>query len=84
MMQVIVYQLEVGRVAILTPAPGIGLTVLEVGQKDVPAGLPFWIVDADTIPEDREFRDAWELDVESMGAPSGIGGTYKPKQEQPE
>ena len=45
-----------------------------IAAKDVPQGVPFWIVGADTIPTDRTFRDAWELDVVSMGEPSGFGG----------
>lgn len=31
-----------------------------VAAKDVPAGVPFKIVDAEDIPADRTFRDAWE------------------------
>jgi hypothetical protein len=39
----------------------------------VPAGKEYWIVDASDIPEDRTFRNAWELDS-SMGTAHGIGG----------
>ena len=42
-------------------------------EKDVPAGLPYWIVDASMIPKDRTFRSAWEID-ESFGEPDGFGG----------
>ena len=69
----IVYQLDNQPVAILTPCE-CDLTLEQIGQKDVPDGVPFWIVGADTIPTDRTFRDAWELDVVSMGEPSGFGG----------
>ena len=69
----IVYQLADQPVAIIIPCE-CGLTIEQIGQKDVPQGVPFWIVPADTIPTDRTFRDAWELDVESMGEPSGFGG----------
>lgn len=34
---------------------------------------PYWIVDASTIPTDRTFRSAWEID-ESFGKPDGFGG----------
>lgn len=69
----IVYQLT-GRPVSITIPCACGLTPEQIGQKDVPEGVPFWIVDADTIPADRTFRDAWELDVTSMGDPSGFGG----------
>ena len=69
----IVFQLPGRPVTILIPCE-CGLTVEQIGKKDVPAGVPFWIVEAATIPADRTFRDAWELDVSSMGEPSGFGG----------
>lgn len=73
MSQRIVYQLPAQPVAIMTPGD-CGLSIEQIGQKDVPQGVPFWIVPADSIPSDRTFRDAWELDVASMGEPSGFGG----------
>lgn len=69
----IVYQLPDQPTSVLIPCD-CGLTLERIGQKDAPHGAPFWIVDADTIPTDRTFRDAWELDVASMGEPSGFGG----------
>ena len=48
-------------------------TVLQVAEKDVPAGLPYWIVEDSVIPENRTFRSAWVID-ESMGKPDGFGG----------
>lgn len=88
MNQRIVYQLPEQPVAILIPAipqyiaqgveAPIQLDILQIGQKDVPAGIPFWIVDAADIPEDRAYRDAWTLEAGDMGAPDGFGGTYQP------
>ena len=69
----IVYQLPGQPVAIVIPCE-CGLTLEQIGKKDVTAGVPFWIVESSTIPTDRTFRDAWQLDVASMGAPSGFGG----------
>jgi len=57
----------------------VQLTVEQIGQKDVPSGVPFWIVDAASIPADRTFRGAWELDVAAIGGPSGFGATYQPE-----
>ncbi len=56
----IIYPTPEGGVAILIPAPDCGLTIEQVAAKDVPAGVPFRIVEADTIPSDRTFRNAWE------------------------
>ena len=69
----IVYQLQGRPVSILIPCK-CGLTLEQIGQKDVPRGVPFWIVDVATLPEDRTFRNAWDLDIGSMGQPSGFGG----------
>ena len=77
----IVYQAAGEPVAVIIPCE-CGLALEQIGQKDVPDGLPFWIVDAVSIPEDRTFRDAWELDQAAMGAPSGIGGTYQPEEQE--
>ena len=48
-------------------------TVVQLAEKDVPVGLPYWIVEDSVIPADRTFRSAWEID-ESMGKPDGSGG----------
>jgi hypothetical protein len=34
-----------------------------VAAKDIPAGIPFKIVDASEIPTDRTFRNAWEYQL---------------------
>lgn len=73
-MQVIIFEYD-GLTAVMSVATDIGLTIVEIGQKDVPAGIPFWVVDASTITED------YVIDTDALGEPSGIGGTYHPKQE---
>ena len=47
-----------------------GLTIQEIARKDVPFGVPYRIIDAALIPEDRTYRDAWTADFSS---PDGIG-----------
>jgi hypothetical protein len=56
----IIYPTPEGGVAIIIPAPDCGLTIEQIAAKDVPAGVPFRIVDASDIPSDRTFRNAWE------------------------
>ena len=51
-----------------------------VAKKDVPSGLPYWIVEDDFIPQDRTFRGAWEIDS-SLGTANGIGSTYSTFEE---
>ena len=64
---------------ILYPNPEGGICVLHLTgelpledccQKDVPAGVPYLIVEDDVIPSDRTFRNAWEADFSN---PDGYG-----------
>lgn len=68
-----------GAACTMTPGMGTGLTLLETGLRDVPTGAPFWIVDPAELPMD-EPTEAWELDTDALGEPSGIGGTYVEKE----
>jgi len=81
-MKRIIYQNNDGGVLILIPTGE--LAIEEVAKKDVPAGVPYKIVDTASIPEDRTFRGAWEANIT---APDGVGLGYdawfalQPKQE---
>ena len=54
-MKRIIYKTPDGGVAVIVPADTI-----EACIKDIPEGAVYEIVDTDTIPIDRTFRDAWE------------------------
>ena len=69
MTQRIIYQTPEG-VAILIPAPECEIPLKEVARKDVPAGVPYKIIDTVDVPSDRTFRDAWEADITE---PDGYG-----------
>ena len=56
----IIYPNNEGGVSILIPSPNWKGTIEELAVKDVPAGLPYKIVDVSEIPSDRTFRNAWE------------------------
>lgn len=58
-MKRIIYQNESGGVSVIIPTGE--LSIEEVAAKDVPAGVPYEIVDASEIPSDRTFRNAWVL-----------------------
>lgn len=55
----IIYQEETG-IAVITPS-GI-LTIEETALKDVPSGVKFKIINVSDLPENRDFRNAWEYD----------------------
>ena len=69
----IIYQMGDG-VAIIAPTTEVLLkyTVEEIAAKDVPAGVPYKIVDVADIPTDRTFRNAWEAVIDE---PDGVGST---------
>ena len=58
--QVIIYPTDEGGVAIIVPAPSSRLSIGEIAQKNVPEGKVYKVISKDNIPEDREYRDAWE------------------------
>lgn len=67
----IIYQGEES-VAILDPNIDCGLSISDIGKKDVPADVPFWIMDISNFIESPV--ESWEIDT--TVTPSGIGGTY--------
>ncbi|WP_395669260.1 hypothetical protein [Rhodoferax sp.] len=48
--------------------------ILAVALKDVPAGKPFKIIDADQVPTDRSQRNAWTVD--EVDLTDGTGANY--------
>ena len=63
-MKRIIYKNSDGGVSVITPAPDAlaiyGINT--IAQKDVPAGLPYKIIDDTDLPSTRVFRCAWEVD----------------------
>ena len=55
---------------IIIPAPECKLSVEEIAKKDVPAGVPYKIIETADVPSDRTFREAWEADFTN---PDGHG-----------
>lgn len=45
-----------------------------IAKKDVPAGLPYWIVEDSEIPTDRTDRDSWAMDTDIE--PHGYGSVF--------
>lgn len=72
MNQRVIYAKPDGGVAIVIPTEEFlaNYTIEDLAAKDVPAGVPYKIVDAADIPTDRTFRDAWEADISQ---PDGVG-----------
>ena len=61
----IIFKNDEGGVSVVVPAPKIlaeGKTVDDVAKRAVPTGKKYKIVDTSSIPTDRSFRNAWEVD----------------------
>lgn len=80
-MQKIVFRNEDGSVGVIHPiqeaADKFGIEA--IAKKDVPAGLPYKIVDESEIPSDRTFRSAWEWD--DTVEPDGVGSVFNTFEE---
>jgi hypothetical protein len=48
---------------------------LRIALKDIPEGIPFWLVSSGEVPEDYLFSGAWEI-PEEWGPPDGYGSKY--------
>jgi hypothetical protein len=59
-------------IAVLIPADA-NLPLSYIAAKDVPAGVPFRIVDVADIPADRTERSAWNADFSN---PDGHGADF--------
>lgn len=73
MQQIIVYIDSSGQLVEVAPNPDCGLSIEQIALKDVPAGIPYKIIDRQNIPADLTFRDAWTID---MSNPDGCGADY--------
>jgi hypothetical protein len=84
MNQRIVYQNDEGGVSILIPAPEClaERTIEEIAAKDVPAGKPYKIVDVADVPSDRTFRNAWEIDSNTLTDGVGAESNEFPAKEE--
>ena len=67
----IIYKRNDGGLSILIPTSEWLGTMEELAQKDVPTGLKYKIVEDSAIPNDRSFRDAW--DVKEAELTDGVG-----------
>ena len=59
MNQKIIYPNETG-IAVITLTGELSLE--ETALKDVPSGIKYKIIDVSDLPQDRDFRNAWEYD----------------------
>jgi len=64
----ILYPNHDGGVVVLHPTGE--LPIEDVCQKDVPAGMPYLLLEDDSLIADRTFRNAWEADFSN---PDGYG-----------
>jgi hypothetical protein len=78
MAQLIILENDTGGVTVGYPTSEAleSYTIAEIALKDTPIGKPFWIVDEEYVSNDHTFYDAWELDLEALGDPTGYGMEY--------
>lgn len=69
----IIYQTDDGGVAVIIPTPEAlkKMSIQEIAKKDVPTGKAFKIVSDSDVPSDRTFRNAWEVDPDTLT--DGVG-----------
>jgi len=74
---IVIYKQENDSVALLIPSKAclMEYTLEEIALKDVPEGLPFWMVDRTELPEDPTFFEAWEI-PEDYREPDGYGSPF--------
>lgn len=72
-MQKVIFRNPDGSVGVITPTEDAlkKFGIDAIAKKDVPDGLPYKIVNASDIPEDRTWRDCWEWDTTVK--PDGVG-----------
>lgn len=70
MNQKILYPLDNGSVSMIIPASNCGMPIEEIARKDVPAGVPYLIVNDSDLPDDHTYFNAWEADFSN---PHGHG-----------
>ena len=68
-MKKIIYPNETG-IAVVHPTGELSLE--ETALKDVPTGVKYKIIDHTDLPEDRDFRNAWEYNFTDSF--DGVGG----------
>jgi hypothetical protein len=68
MSQVIIYPQDNSTIAVVISTGE--LPIAEVAKKDVPAGVPYLLINAADVPADRAAFDAWEVDFSD---PDGHG-----------
>jgi|688.fasta_scaffold189427_3 hypothetical protein len=63
MTQVIIYPNNEGGVHVVHPTPEALSTLAfeEIIAKSVPEGMEYKIINASELPQDRTFRNAWEM-----------------------
>ncbi len=64
----IIYKNQDGSIVVFTPTQeALGmLTPEDIAQRVVPKGSDYQIVDPSALPTDRTFRDAWEINTNTI------------------
>nr|DAH84857.1 MAG TPA: hypothetical protein [Caudoviricetes sp.] len=76
MADIIIYKQPSGLLAVIHPAPeAVAFYGVEaIAKKDVPAGLPYKIIDANDLPSERSQRQIWTVDDADLT--DGVGADW--------
>lgn len=67
-MKVLIYEELNELISIVIPFSN-ELTLLQIGEKDIPNNIPFWVINYEDLPDTPQ--ETWEL--QNMGEPDGYG-----------
>tara|TARA_R100001594_G_scaffold142967_1_gene190456 strand:+ start:986 stop:1216 length:231 start_codon:yes stop_codon:yes gene_type:complete len=76
-MKVIIYKKESQLIVVHPAIPSDDVD--ELAKKDVPSGVNYKIIDIKELPDNRDFRGAWEYDFAKNGY-DGVGADYGVKE----
>ena len=69
--KIVIYNDEENRVVVLVPSTKCNLTLEQIAKKDVPTGTKYKIVNKSFLPNDEDFRNAWEINEAELT--DGVG-----------
>ncbi len=61
---------ETGGIVLVYPVLDCGLSIEEIARKDVPANVPYLLLEADQVPSDHTYFEAFTAD---FSQPNGYG-----------
>lgn len=58
---IIIYKDQKGNACVLYPVSSPELSIEDIALRDVPEGTDYKIIESESLPEDKTFRNAWDI-----------------------